>query len=97
MSAQIAAELGDGLFATEPDAGLVSSWQRLGGSGPAYDCEPSSPGQVAAAPPQPAEAAPQADALTRAGRWGMRPAGPQAPETPGLPRRAATRPRWCPR
>ena len=36
VSARIAAELGDGLFATEPDGDLVSSWQNLGGSGPAY-------------------------------------------------------------
>jgi G6PDH family F420-dependent oxidoreductase len=35
-SARIAAELGDGLFATEPDAELVSTWRRLGGRGPAY-------------------------------------------------------------
>jgi G6PDH family F420-dependent oxidoreductase len=35
-SAGIAADLGDGLFAVEPDGGLVSTWQRLGGSGPAY-------------------------------------------------------------
>ncbi len=35
-SARIAAELGDGLFATEPDSDLVSTWQRLGGHGPAY-------------------------------------------------------------
>ncbi|MDQ2815976.1 MAG: TIGR03557 family F420-dependent LLM class oxidoreductase [Actinomycetota bacterium] len=35
-SAKIAAELGDGLFATDPDADLVRTWQRLGGSGPAY-------------------------------------------------------------
>jgi alkanesulfonate monooxygenase SsuD/methylene tetrahydromethanopterin reductase-like flavin-dependent oxidoreductase (luciferase family) len=33
VSARIAAELGDGLFATEPDGGLVSCWQDLGGSG----------------------------------------------------------------
>jgi len=32
----IAAELGDGLFATEPDADLVSTWRRLDGHGPAY-------------------------------------------------------------
>jgi G6PDH family F420-dependent oxidoreductase len=36
VSARIAAELGDGLFATEPDADLVSGWQNLGGVGPAY-------------------------------------------------------------
>jgi hypothetical protein len=36
QSAKIAADLGDGLFATEPDGGLVSTWQRLGGHGPAY-------------------------------------------------------------
>jgi G6PDH family F420-dependent oxidoreductase len=36
VSARIAAELGDGLFATEPDGDLVSSWRNLGGSGPAY-------------------------------------------------------------
>jgi G6PDH family F420-dependent oxidoreductase len=35
-SARIAAELGDGLFATEPDGDLVAGWQKLGGSGPAY-------------------------------------------------------------
>jgi G6PDH family F420-dependent oxidoreductase len=35
-SVTIAAELGDGLFATDPDGDLVQSWQRLGGSGPAY-------------------------------------------------------------
>jgi G6PDH family F420-dependent oxidoreductase len=35
-SAKIAADLGDGLFATEPDGDLVSTWQRLGGHGPAY-------------------------------------------------------------
>lgn len=33
-SAQLAADLGDGLFATEPDGDLLSTWQRLGGSGP---------------------------------------------------------------
>jgi G6PDH family F420-dependent oxidoreductase len=32
----IAADLGDGLFAVEPGGDLVSTWQRLGGSGPAY-------------------------------------------------------------
>jgi G6PDH family F420-dependent oxidoreductase len=36
VSARIAAELGDGLFATEPDGDLVAGWQKLGGSGPAY-------------------------------------------------------------
>ena len=35
-SAKIAADLGDGLFATEPDGDLVRTWQRLGGDGPAY-------------------------------------------------------------
>ena len=35
-SARIAAELGDGLFAVEPDAGLVGTWHGLGGHGPAY-------------------------------------------------------------
>lgn len=35
-SAQLAADLGDGLFATEPDADLVQTWQQLGGHGPAY-------------------------------------------------------------
>jgi G6PDH family F420-dependent oxidoreductase len=35
-SAKIAAELGDGLFATEPKGDLVSTWHRLGGHGPAY-------------------------------------------------------------
>jgi G6PDH family F420-dependent oxidoreductase len=35
-SALIAAELGDGLFAVEPDAGLTGTWHDLGGHGPAY-------------------------------------------------------------
>ncbi|WP_432547215.1 TIGR03557 family F420-dependent LLM class oxidoreductase [Kineococcus sp. SYSU DK004] len=35
-SARIAAELGTGLFATEPKADMVSRWKELGGSGPAY-------------------------------------------------------------
>ena len=35
-SARIAADLGDGLFATEPDGDLVRTWQKLGGRGPAY-------------------------------------------------------------
>jgi G6PDH family F420-dependent oxidoreductase len=35
-SAKIAAELGDGLFAVEPDGGLVRRWHGLGGHGPAY-------------------------------------------------------------
>jgi G6PDH family F420-dependent oxidoreductase len=35
-SAGIAADLGDGLFATEPDGDLVSTWHRLGGHGPAF-------------------------------------------------------------
>jgi G6PDH family F420-dependent oxidoreductase len=35
-AAMIAAELGDGLFATEPDARLVGDWKRHGGTGPAY-------------------------------------------------------------
>src|SRR5579875_135025 len=35
-SLQIAADLGDGLFATEPDGDLVRGWHRSGGDGPAY-------------------------------------------------------------
>jgi len=35
-SAKIAAELGDGLFAVEPDGALVRRWRELGGHGPAY-------------------------------------------------------------
>ncbi|GIJ30964.1 TIGR03557 family F420-dependent LLM class oxidoreductase [Verrucosispora sp. WMMD703] len=35
-SVTIAAELGDGLFATEPEADLVQTYQRLGGQGPRY-------------------------------------------------------------
>lgn len=35
-SARIAAELGTGLFATEPKADMVATWRRLGGDGPAY-------------------------------------------------------------
>jgi G6PDH family F420-dependent oxidoreductase len=35
-SARIAAELGDGLFAVDPDRDLVSGWHALGGHGPAY-------------------------------------------------------------
>ncbi len=36
VSARLAAELGDGLFATEPDGDLVRTWHELGGRGPAY-------------------------------------------------------------
>ena len=32
----VAADLSDGLFATEPDGDLVSTWQQLGGHGPVY-------------------------------------------------------------
>lgn len=35
-SAKIAAELGDGLFAVEPDGALIDAWHDLGGHGPAY-------------------------------------------------------------
>jgi G6PDH family F420-dependent oxidoreductase len=35
-SAKIAADLGDGLFAVEPDGDLISAWHELGGRGPAY-------------------------------------------------------------
>jgi G6PDH family F420-dependent oxidoreductase len=35
-SAKIAAELGDGLFAVDPDRELVSNWHGLGGHGPVY-------------------------------------------------------------
>jgi G6PDH family F420-dependent oxidoreductase len=35
-SAAIAAELGDGLFATEPEARIVQDYQRHGGAGPRY-------------------------------------------------------------
>ncbi|MRG59054.1 TIGR03557 family F420-dependent LLM class oxidoreductase [Agromyces sp. CFH 90414] len=35
-SAEVAAELGDGLFAVEPDADLVDEYERLGGGGPKY-------------------------------------------------------------
>ncbi|HUN35127.1 MAG TPA: TIGR03557 family F420-dependent LLM class oxidoreductase [Trebonia sp.] len=35
-SARIAADLGDGLFAVDPDGDLISRWQQLGGHGPAY-------------------------------------------------------------
>ncbi|MGW6424956.1 TIGR03557 family F420-dependent LLM class oxidoreductase [Nocardia sp. NPDC055053] len=35
-AAAIAAELGDGLFATEPKADLVQAYRRAGGSGPRY-------------------------------------------------------------
>ena len=35
-SARIAAELGDGLFGTEPKGDMIATWKELGGSGPAY-------------------------------------------------------------
>jgi G6PDH family F420-dependent oxidoreductase len=35
-SARIAAELGDGLFAVEPDSQLTGGWRALGGRGPVY-------------------------------------------------------------
>lgn len=36
QAARIAAELGDGLFTTEPDVGLLEAYRRAGGDGPAY-------------------------------------------------------------
>jgi G6PDH family F420-dependent oxidoreductase len=36
VSAEIAAQLGDGLFATDPDGDLVNTWRQLGGAGPVY-------------------------------------------------------------
>jgi len=36
VAARIAAELGDGLFATDPDASLVEAYAGAGGSGPRY-------------------------------------------------------------
>jgi G6PDH family F420-dependent oxidoreductase len=35
-SARIAAELGDGLFGTEPKKSMIDTWHELGGSGPSY-------------------------------------------------------------
>lgn len=35
-AARLAAELGDGIFATEPDRSLVETWQEHGGDGPRY-------------------------------------------------------------
>ncbi|HEX3035848.1 MAG TPA: TIGR03557 family F420-dependent LLM class oxidoreductase [Thermodesulfobacteriota bacterium] len=35
-SAKVAAEKGDGVFASEPDAQLINYWQRAGGNGPRY-------------------------------------------------------------
>jgi G6PDH family F420-dependent oxidoreductase len=35
-AARLAAELGDGLFATEPDTALVDTWRRHGADGPRY-------------------------------------------------------------
>jgi G6PDH family F420-dependent oxidoreductase len=35
-SARLAADLGDGLFAVEPDGELISTWHQLGGHGPVY-------------------------------------------------------------
>jgi G6PDH family F420-dependent oxidoreductase len=36
QSARIAAELGDGIFTTDPDAALVQAFEQAGGSGPRY-------------------------------------------------------------
>jgi G6PDH family F420-dependent oxidoreductase len=36
QAAALAAELGDGLFATEPDASLLEAWRAAGGDGPRY-------------------------------------------------------------
>lgn len=36
QAARLAAELGDGLFSTDPDASLVEAWTAAGGSGPRY-------------------------------------------------------------
>ncbi|GEK81040.1 TIGR03557 family F420-dependent LLM class oxidoreductase [Agrococcus baldri] len=37
QAAELAAELGDGLFATDPDPELIAAWERAGGSGPRYN------------------------------------------------------------
>jgi G6PDH family F420-dependent oxidoreductase len=36
QAADLAAELGDGIFSTEPDASLVEAWTAAGGDGPRY-------------------------------------------------------------
>ncbi|WP_306232698.1 TIGR03557 family F420-dependent LLM class oxidoreductase [Agrococcus beijingensis] len=36
QAAALAAELGDGLFATDPDASLLEAWRAVGGDGPRY-------------------------------------------------------------
>jgi G6PDH family F420-dependent oxidoreductase len=36
QAASLAAELGDGIFSTDPDADLVEAWTAAGGSGPRY-------------------------------------------------------------
>ncbi|MFC7431068.1 MULTISPECIES: TIGR03557 family F420-dependent LLM class oxidoreductase [unclassified Agrococcus] len=36
QAARLAADLGDGLFSTDPDASLVEAWTAAGGSGPRY-------------------------------------------------------------
>ena len=38
QAAALAAELGDGLFSTDPDASLIEAWTAAGGDGPSY-CE----------------------------------------------------------
>ncbi|WP_205649381.1 TIGR03557 family F420-dependent LLM class oxidoreductase [Agromyces sp. LHK192] len=61
-SAAVAAELGDGIFAVEPDADLVDTYERLGGSGPKY-------GEVGLAWAPTADAA--IEAAWKTARWSL--------------------------
>ena len=61
-SARIAADLGDGIFATEPKADLLSTWHDAGGSGPAYAEVP-----LAWAPDEDTAA----DAVLEKSRWAL--------------------------
>ncbi len=61
-SAKLAADLGDGLFGTEPDGDLVAGWHREGGSGPVYGEVP-----LAWAPTEAAAV----DAVLEKSRWAL--------------------------
>ena len=61
-SARIAAELGDGIFGTEPKPAMISTWHSLGGQGPAYGEVP-----LAWAPDEDTAA----DAVLEKSRWAL--------------------------
>ena len=99
QAAQLAAELGDAIFATEPEAELVGAYREAGGAGPRYGEVP-----LAFAPDEEA-AAESAHRLIRFGPLGWkvqascptrstsRPSPPSSPRRPQADGRLRPRPR----